>query len=191
HLDDELGVEAEPAAALRVDGGERGHVEAVLALVVGGTAPVEPIAIARRDPRPCALGPQVFKPQDDVAVTIAQHRRQVWILVAAREPDGALTWERIGEDLGVKAETGEGRHHLPLEIGVKLGQTVGQLLALGLHGHAPGKISFERAIVDIGAGARDGTGAACCSRVIWHANFSSLTPTVWPGTAAMPTLQLR
>src|SRR5258708_1058271 len=41
HLDDELGVEAEPAAARLADRAECGDVDAVLALVVGGAAAVD------------------------------------------------------------------------------------------------------------------------------------------------------
>ena len=75
-LDDELGVEAEAAAALGAHRIECCHVERVLALVVGGAASVEAVAVARDDPRAFAFGPLVLLAADDVAVAVAQDGRQ-------------------------------------------------------------------------------------------------------------------
>ena len=99
HLDHELGVEAEPAAALGHDGPQRGHVDGVLALVVGGAAAVEAVAVARRHPRTLALGPLVLQAAHDIAVAVAEHRRQRRILDARGEQHRALALDRVVVDL--------------------------------------------------------------------------------------------
>src|SRR5262249_923853 len=80
HLDYEFGVEAEPAAALRLDRIKRGHIDGVLALVVRRATPVEAFAVARQNPGTFALRPEVLEPANHVAMAIAQHRRQVGVL---------------------------------------------------------------------------------------------------------------
>ena len=104
HLDDELGIEAEPAAALGPHGVERRHVEGVLALVVGGAAAVEAVAVAGRDPRAFALGPLVLQAADDVAVAVAEHRRQRGILDVGREQHRPLVRQRVVVDARGEAE---------------------------------------------------------------------------------------
>lgn len=44
HLDDKFGIEAEPATARLAHGGKRRHIDAVLSLVVGGAAAIDPVA---------------------------------------------------------------------------------------------------------------------------------------------------
>src|SRR6516162_10868710 len=51
HLDNELGVETELAAARRAHRTKRGEIDAVLPLVVGGATPIHAIADPCRAPR--------------------------------------------------------------------------------------------------------------------------------------------
>ena len=73
HLDDEFCVEAELAAAGLAHRAECGHVDAVLALVVGGAAAVEPRARNRRAPGIAAVAPLALHAVDDVAMAVDQH----------------------------------------------------------------------------------------------------------------------
>ena len=159
HLDDELGVEAEPAAALLAHRVERRHVEGVLALVVGGAAAVEPVAVAGGDPGALALGPLVLQAADDVAVAVAEHGRQLGVLDAGREQHRPLARQRVVVDARGEAQAREGRRHLLVEIAAQLGQAVGQQLALGAEGDAARELGLEGAVLDVFAGAGDGAGA--------------------------------
>ena len=76
HLDDEFGIEAELAAAGLAHRAERGHVDAVLALVVGGAAAIEANARNRRAPGIAAVAPLALHAVDDVAMAVDQHGRR-------------------------------------------------------------------------------------------------------------------
>ena len=89
-LDDEFGVEAELAAAGLADRAQRRHVDAVLALVVGGAAAIDAIAFGRGLPRIEVVAPFADHAVDDVAMAIGQHRQQRGILAIFRQQIGAL-----------------------------------------------------------------------------------------------------
>src|SRR5260370_29507498 len=59
-LDDELGIEAELAAAGLADGAQRRHVDAVLTLVVGGAPAIDAIALGRGLPRIKIVAPFAY-----------------------------------------------------------------------------------------------------------------------------------
>ena len=75
HLHHDLDVEAELAAALRQHGLQRGDVERVLALVVGGAAAVPAVALLGQRPGLQAGAPLVVEPAHRVAMAIEQHGR--------------------------------------------------------------------------------------------------------------------
>src|SRR5688500_6268283 len=79
-----------------------------------------------RTPAPSAptpgppLTPLALKAADDIAVAIAQHRRQSIMLVPDRDEERPAMNNRIGQDLGRKAHALECRRDLVLEIDAKL-----------------------------------------------------------------------
>src|SRR5687768_12587551 len=70
HLDQILGVEAEPAADFE-HGAKRADVDRVLALVVDHAAAVPAVTALRQTPRRETLTPAVLKASDDVAMAVA------------------------------------------------------------------------------------------------------------------------
>jgi hypothetical protein len=62
-LDHEFGVEAQLSPGFQ-HGAHGGHVDGVLALVVGGAPAIQPVAVARGLPGPGALGPLVVEAPD-------------------------------------------------------------------------------------------------------------------------------
>src|SRR5712691_2621162 len=74
-LDQEDRIEAEPAARLE-DAVERGEVDRVLALVVGGAAAVEPVALLLQAPWRQPVTPLRLQPADHVAMAVAEHGRR-------------------------------------------------------------------------------------------------------------------
>src|SRR5207248_2572596 len=90
HLDDELGVEAELAAAGVAHRAECSHVDTVLALVVGGAAAVEARARNRGAPGIAALAPLAFHAVDDIAMAVDQQGRRRLALVVFGEQERRL-----------------------------------------------------------------------------------------------------
>ena len=75
-LDDELGIEAELAAAGLADGTQRRHIDAVLSLVVGGAAAIDAIAFGRGLPRIEIVAPFADHAAHDIAMAVGEHRQQ-------------------------------------------------------------------------------------------------------------------
>ena len=94
HFDQQLRVEAEPPAR-REHPPERREVDRVLALVVGGAAPVPAAAAADDLPRRAAVAPLAVVARDDVAVAVGQHRRQRRILDALGEEHRRRAGDRV------------------------------------------------------------------------------------------------
>ena len=119
HLDQELDVEPE-RPALGEHGGDRGDIDGVLALVVGGAAPVPAVAFDRQRPGRQPRAPQRIEAADGVAVAIDQdghaERRP---RCARRSGTAALRRRGFGRMLQSKAERGKARHHLVFEIGAQ------------------------------------------------------------------------
>src|SRR3954465_5762675 len=74
-LDDELGIEAEPAATGFAHRAERGQIDAVLSFVVGGTTAVPPIARRCRPPGIDPVAPLAGHALDHVTVPVHQNSR--------------------------------------------------------------------------------------------------------------------
>ena len=91
-------VEPELAAALRQHRFQRGQVQRVLALVVGGAATVPAIALLGQRPGIEAVAPLVVQPADRVAVAVGQHGRPRRIFHPFGDQNGAEAGRRIGMD---------------------------------------------------------------------------------------------
>ncbi len=94
-LDQELGIEAELAAARLADGAQRRHVDAVLTLVVGGAPAIDAIAFGRGLPRIKIVAPFADHAAHDVAMAIGQDRQQRRILAIVRQQIRALADRRL------------------------------------------------------------------------------------------------
>ena len=108
-LEQPLGVEAELAAARFDHPGQRGEVDAVLALVVRRAAAVEPVAVLRQRPWAAAARPRGILAAHHVAMAVHQHRRQRVVLVARGDQEGpaACALQRVVEDLAGESQRGQ------------------------------------------------------------------------------------
>ena len=143
------GVETEPAARGQ-HLCQRGEVDAVLALVVGRAAPVQPLAVGGKRPRAHPARPGGVLASDDVAVPVHQHRRQGRILV----PRGHQ--QRPGAGHGVvvhpraEAQGLEGGLQFVVEVGAQA-RRCGRVLAFGADCDASREVAREAAAVEMGA----------------------------------------
>jgi len=126
----------------------------VLALVVGGAAAVEPVAVALQHPGIQAGLPARFLSADHIAVAVRQDRDQRRILDALSDEEGSMVAGRVVEDPAVKAELLETRLHLPGEIAGKLGAARG-ILAFGGNGDAAREVGEKPALVEVPLGMRN------------------------------------
>jgi hypothetical protein len=74
-LDQEFGIEAEPAASRIANGAQGRQIDAMLALVVGRAAAVDTIADRCRLPRIEAVSPFALHAVDDIAMPVHQDGR--------------------------------------------------------------------------------------------------------------------
>ena len=153
HLDQHLGVEAEPAA-LGQDRGQRRDIDAVLALVVGGAAAVDAVALDRQGPGRKPRPPQIVETADGVAVAVEQDGDQLGIFDAFRHQERRSLAERVVENARRKVELGQARHHLVVEIAAQHAGAL-RLLAGARNGDPPRQIGDEFAAVEIGVRTRD------------------------------------
>src|SRR5262249_2313652 len=139
-------VEAELAA-----GGERGldggEVDRVLALVVRGTAAVEPVALARQLPGIEPGAPAALLAADHVAVAIGEDSNELGILDALGDQERAVGL-RIRVGLPGEAEPGEARPDLFGKVALQLG-AARRVLALGGDRHAAREVGEEPALVEV------------------------------------------
>ena len=84
HLQHQLDVEAEPAAAFRQHRVQRRQVQRVLALVVGGAAAVPAVALLGQRPGQQAGAPLVFQTAHRIAMAVEQDGRAGRVLDARR-----------------------------------------------------------------------------------------------------------
>ncbi len=96
-LDDEFGVEAELAAARLAHHRERRHVDAVLALVVGGAAAIDALALDGGPPGIEIVAPFAGHAVDDVAMAVGEHGRQRSILAIVGEQIRPLPARRFDQ----------------------------------------------------------------------------------------------
>ncbi len=153
HLDQHLGVEAEPAA-LGEDRGQRRDIDAVLALVVGGAAAVDAVALDGQGPGRKPRPPQIIETADGVAVAVEQDGDQLGIFDAFRHQERRALAQRVVENARREVELGQARHHLVVEIGAQHAGALG-LLAGARDGHPPRQIGDEFAAVEIGVRTRN------------------------------------
>jgi hypothetical protein len=155
-LDQEHRIEAEPAAGPQ-HAIERGQVDRVLALVVGGAAAVKPLADRLQFPGRQPVMPLRLEAADHIAMAIAEDGgfgARFAPLADQHRPAA----HRVVDDLAGEAEPGQRRGDLVSEIGA---QYRGALLdlALGRDRDAAGKIGGEAPLVEIGFGSGDRGGA--------------------------------
>ncbi len=110
-------VEPKPSARLQ-HGFEGREVDRMLALIVGGAAAVEPVALPGQLPRRQSVAPLRLKPANHIAVAIAEHRGRRPLLAPLGDEDGAAAY-RIVEDFVLKAEPHQGWRDLVVEIGAE------------------------------------------------------------------------
>src|SRR3954469_4302740 len=84
-LDDEFGVEAELAAAGLAHGTQGREIDAVLALVVGGAAAIDALALGGGFPGIEIVAPFACHAIDDIAMAIGEHSWQRSILAIIRQ----------------------------------------------------------------------------------------------------------
>ncbi|MGY4422759.1 hypothetical protein ACVWY2_005208 [Bradyrhizobium sp. JR6.1] len=129
-LDDELGVEAELAAARLLHRAQRGHVDRMLALVVGGAAAVDAVALDRGLPRIEPVAPFADHAVDDVTMAVGQYGRPRGIFLVVGEQIGPAAGRRFDQP-GLEIELGEGGLQILDQIGAQRIGLVG-VQALGL-----------------------------------------------------------
>jgi hypothetical protein len=129
---------------------QRGDVDAVLALVVGGAAAVQAVAVGRHGPRALAAGPRRVLAADHVAVAVHQHRGQRRVLDTAADQQRAVGRFRVGVDRGRETQRGQRRGDLVGQVALQLGARR-RVLAFGADGHAAGQVAQEGAAVEVRA----------------------------------------
>ena len=117
-LDDELGVEAELAAAGLAHGAQCREVDAVLAFIVGRAAAIDAVAFGRGLPRIEIVAPFAFHAVDDIAMAIGKHGRQRGILAIVGQQIWPLAGRRFDQARG-EIELGKGRLQVLDEIGTQ------------------------------------------------------------------------
>ena len=148
-LDQELGVEAEPAARAQ-HGGERAHIDAVLPLVVGGAATIEAFASLLEPPGRELVDPLSLQATNDVAMPVSQYRGRRTLFLPFGEEQRPST-RGVGEEAAVEPQQLQAWPHLPFEIRhERLGAL--RVLTLGRNGDAASEIADEAAIVEIRLG---------------------------------------
>src|SRR5262249_879889 len=152
-VDHKRAVEAKPAA-LGYHHFERQHVDQVLRLVVGGAAPVPALALDGEGPRIEALAPLAFEAAGDVAVAVAQYRREAIIFAPPRDEERPAMDDRVGQDLDRIAHAPERRRDLALEIDLKLWAAF-RHLALGPECDATREIVAKCTGIELALGLRD------------------------------------
>ena len=129
----------------------------MLALVVGGSAPVPAPVLDRDAPRRATAAPLGFVARDDVAVPIREHRGQRRIFEALGEQHRRRAGDRIGPDRAVESEPGEIRRDLSRQVAQQVGAGI-RPLAFGAHGHARLERREQRAGVHPARGVRERCG---------------------------------
>src|SRR5688500_1947377 len=143
----------------------------MLRFVVGGAAAVPALAVDGERPRIEVMAPLAFEAADNVAVAVAQHRRQAIALVARRDEERSALGDRVGQDLGRIAHAPEGRRDLALQIDAELRPAL-RHLAFSPERDAAREIVPERAGIEVALGAPD-RGLTC------HVRLPTLRVLLW------------
>src|ERR1051326_344912 len=164
HFDENFAVEAE-RAAFGHHRLERTEIDAVLALIVGGAAAVDTVALDCDVPGRQPAPPQIVETTYRVAVAIQQYREQARIFDALG--DKRRRTLRIVHDPAAKAEPSQRRGDLIRPIRTQRAGAL-RLLAARRDGDAPRQIGEEIALVEIRVRASDGIGAAHGTLLTWQ-----------------------
>ena len=147
-LEQDLHREAEPAP--RGDHrGERAEIDAVLALVVGRAAPVEPFAAAAQRPRGEPAAPPAVEAPHHIAMGIGEQGERRPGLDPLGEQEGRAAGLGVFHQLGGEAERVHGRRDLVRQIAPER-RTGGVFLAGRGDRDAARQICLEPAVVEIG-----------------------------------------
>ena len=141
---------------------QRGEIDRMLALVVGGAATVPAVALGLQRPRIAPVPPVPSLATDHVPVPVAQHRRARCVLDAAREQHRPARGGRVRNRLALEAQGVQRRPDLVTQVGGEHRRARG-LLALGGHGDPPGERLEEAAGVEpaVGIGKHGAPGGGC------------------------------
>jgi hypothetical protein len=162
-LDQQLHIEVELAARLQ-HRRQRADIDRVLALVVGGAATIEALALRLYLPGREALAPLRLLAADDVTMAVAEDGDELGVLDALGQQERAASRDRVGQDAAGEAQALERGRHLGRQIGFKIGPA-GRVLAFSGDGHAAAEIGHETAVVEIAGGRGNGLGPG---RVVGH-----------------------
>ena len=146
-LQHQLQVEAQPAAALRQHRLQRGEVQRVLTLVVGGAAAVPAIAFLGEPPRIEARAPLVLQSAHRVAVAVGEDGRPRGVLHPFGGQDRAEAGVRIGVDRDGEAHALQPRADRRVEVALHVGFVAGVLRGAGDR-HQFGQPVAEAAFVE-------------------------------------------
>ena len=117
-LDDEFCIEAELAAPDIANRAQRRHVDAVLALVVGGAAAIDAIALDRGLPWIEIVAPFADHAAHDIAMTVGQEGWQRGVLTIVRQQIGAPAGRGFDQP-GREIQRSECRLQILHEIGAQ------------------------------------------------------------------------
>ena len=146
-FDQHLEVEAEPAAR-REHRLDRGEVDRVLPLVVGGAAAVETVAFARQLPGVESGAPLRFLAADDIAMAVGEYRDLRGIFHPLGEQERSALGQRVLEQPAAEPEPLQAGLHLRREIAREFAFAV-RILALGGNRDAACQVAAEAALVEI------------------------------------------
>ena len=157
HVDEDAGIEAEATAGLQ-DGRDGGDVDRVLALVVGGAAAIDVVAVDVELPRALALAPLLVLAAHHVAMAVGEDGRQVFALAPFRDEEGRAAGDGVLQHLPAIAELVQGRADLLGEILVEDRPAV-RVLAFRRNGDPPGEVAMKGAGVEMAFDFLDDGGA--------------------------------
>ena len=156
-LDDELGVEAELAAAGLAHGAQCREIDAVLPFIVGRAAAIDAVAFGRDRPRIEIVAPFAFHAVDHVAMAIGKDGRQRSILAIVRQQIWPLAGRGFNQARG-EPEFGKGRLQVLHEISTqRLARP--RILAFRAIGNPAAEFSEKRAGMEMLAYPRNRVGS--------------------------------
>jgi hypothetical protein len=141
-----LHVEAQSAARGH-DLAQRCNVDAVLALVVRGAAPVPAIAVHGHGPGRSPRAPLRIVAKHDVAVAVHEDGRERVVLVTIGKQEWAGAGDRIVDDAKPETLLGERGADFIREVAPQIGEGV-LALAVGVVRHPPPQIGEQMAVIE-------------------------------------------
>jgi len=154
-LDEDLQVEAEPAAPGMQHVLQRGQVNGALALVIRRSPAIPAVLLDRHLPWVKPGAPAVRLGEHHIGVTVGQHGRQARVLVPVRDQQRPAASAGVVQHLGGRAQPERRRDHFPLQVSQQL-RAPGCHPALRPEGHPPRKIRQEITGIEIVTGMGNG-----------------------------------